>query len=130
MNINQQQIQVTPAQFQLVVGAKGALAARLYLDFTQATEYDLDMQNIQATNQFDLCQTIWVDNSQGGSAVTVNIGTPGTAYQTIVIKSGQQGYYNVVCQNPIKMQFLCGGGSPVVVLLLNVAIQGNQWSAI
>jgi hypothetical protein len=129
-NIDQTGIQVFPIQNQLVSGPKGPLAVRLYMDFSSDTEYDVDLQNIQALGQFDLCQTLFIDNSAGGSAVTVNIGAKGTPTQTIVAKAGSQGYYNVVCPNPILMQFSSAGGAPCTALLIDVAIPGMVWSTI
>ncbi len=126
-NVDQRQVQFVPSQNQLMVGTKGPLALRLFLDFTAQTEFVLDAQNLQSLNQFDLCQTIFVDNADGGSAVNVTIPASG---QRIVVKSGQQGYFNVICPNPIKMVFDCAGGSPVTVFLINVAIPGAVWSAI
>jgi hypothetical protein len=126
-NLNQQQVQVVQSQNQLLVGAKGPLALRLYLDFAAQSEYVVDLQNLQATNQFDLCQCIYVDNADGGSAVIIAIPSSG---QRIIVKAGEQGYFNVICPNPIKFVFDCAGGNPVTVLLINVAIPGAVWSAI
>lgn len=127
MNIDQQTIQIFPSNNQLMVGGKGPLCARLIMDFTQTAEYDLDMQNLQALNQFDLCQTIWVDNSAGGAPITIEIPASG---QSVVVKNGTQGHFNVVCPNPIKMKFKCDGGQTVTVFLLNSAIPGATWSAV
>jgi hypothetical protein len=126
-NINQFQLQVIGSQNQLMVGGKGPLAVRLFLDFSAQPEYIVDLQNIQSTNQFDLCQTIFVDNSSGGSAVMVRIPSSG---QVIVVKAGEQGYFNVICPNPIKIVFDAAGGQPVTVFLINTAIPGAVWSAI
>jgi hypothetical protein len=129
MNIDQNQIQIFPIQNQ-VQTTKGPLAVRLWMDFATQPEYDLDLQSIQSRNQFDLCQTIFIDNSLGGSAVTVNIGVAGSPTQTIVAKAGTQGYYNVVCPNPILMQFISAGGAPCTVLLIDVAIPGAVWPTV
>jgi hypothetical protein len=126
VNIDQQQLQIIPAQNQLIAGAKGPLAVRLFLDFSAQTQYVLDLQNMQGNNQFDLCQTLYIDNADGGSAVLITI--PGSG-QRITAKSGFQGYVNVICPNPIKMIFDCAGGSPVTVFLINVAIPGAIWNA-
>ena len=126
-NINQQAIQFITTQNQLLVTGKGPLAARLIVDFTAQSDYDLDMQNAQSLNQFDLCQTIFVDNSVGGAAVTITINGSG---QVIVVKAGQQGYYNVMCPNPIKIHFNSAGGGLVTVFLIDVAIPGATWSAV
>lgn len=128
-NVDQNALQFIPSQNQLMVGKKGPLVAKLYLDFTQAQEYDLDMQHAQSVNQFDLCQSIYIDNADGGAAVTVIFDPSGVAFR-VVAKSGTEGWYNVVCPNPIKARFLCAGGSPVTILMTNVAIPGAIWSAI
>lgn len=125
--IDQQSIQVFPTNSQLMVGGKGPLAARLIMDFTQTSEYDLDMQNFQSLNQFDLCQTIFVDNANGGAPVSILIPSSG---QLIVVKNGTQGYFNVICPNPIRMIFTCAGGQIVTVFLINTAVPGASWSAI
>ena len=125
--IDQRTIQMIPVQNQQVVGKKGPLAARLSIDFTSQSDYDLDMQNAQSLNQFDLCQTMFIDNSAGGAAVEVTINSSG---QKIVAKAGTQGYYNVMCPNPIKMHFSSAGGALVTVFLIDVAIPGAVWSAI
>lgn len=126
-NINQGQLQIISSQNQLMVGGKGPLAVRLFLDFAAQAEYVLDLQNMQSLNQFDLCQTLYVDNADGGSAVTITIPSSG---QRIVVKAGEQGYFNVICPNPIKIVFDCAGGNPVTVFLINTAIPGAVWSAI
>ena len=126
-NLNQQQIQFFPIQNQQIVGKKGPLAARLVLDFSQQSQYNLDMQNAQSLNQFDLCQTIFVDNSAGGSAVMITIAG---SSQVIVVKSGTQGYFNVICPNPINISFQSAGGQVVTIFLIDVAIPGATWSAI
>jgi hypothetical protein len=123
MNINQQQVQILPIQNQQLVGDKGGLAAFLLLDFTVTPEWDLDLQQIQGTNQLDLCQTLFIDASQAGADFQAFV--PGSQ-QIIVAKAGTQGYYNVICPNPIKMQFTCAGGQ-VRVHVLNVAIPGMVW---
>jgi hypothetical protein len=127
MNIDQQHIQWGPSQNQLMVGKKGPLWGRLVLDFSAAPTYHLDIQNAQALNQFDLCQTIFIDNSAGGDSVSVSIPATG---QVIKCKAGQQGYFNVVCPNPIVMDFSSNGGAVATFLLLNVAIPGAVWSAV
>ena len=58
-NYDQETIQFFGSQNQLMVGAKGPLCARLIMDFAQQPEYVLDMQNVQARNMFDLCQTMF-----------------------------------------------------------------------
>jgi len=125
MNVNQGQVQFIPSQNQLLMGKKGPLCARINMDFSAASAYHLDMQQVQSTNQFDFCQTIFVDNSAGGAAISITIQGSG---QVIVAKAGTQGYYNVVCPNPIVMDFNSAGGQLAQILLINVAIPGSVWT--
>jgi hypothetical protein len=124
MNVNQGQIQFIASRNQLLMGKKGPLVARVTMDFNASPTYHLDMQQVQSTNQFDFCQTIFVDNSAGGAPISITIGTSG---QVIIAKAGTQGYYNVVCPNPIVMDFASSGGQLAQILLINVAIPGAVW---
>jgi hypothetical protein len=100
------------------------------MDFSQAPEYDFNLQNLQATNQFDLCQTVFIDNSAGGAAVTLTFGVPNSPIFTVVAKAGTQGYYQVIAPNPLVFQFKSSGGAPCTAYLINIAIPGVVWSAV
>jgi hypothetical protein len=78
-------------------------------------------------NQLDLCQTLYIDNSKGGAALDVTVPASG---QVITAKAGTQGYYNIICPNPIGLIFDCAGGARITIFLINVAIPGATWSAI
>lgn len=127
MNIDQTQIQFVPLQNQLMVGKRGPVGARIVMDFASAPEYDLDMQNVQSRALFDLCQTIYVDNSQGGAALRIEIAGSG---QVVIVPNLLQGYFNVLCPNPIRMKFTCSGGQVITVILCDVAIPGATWSTV
>jgi hypothetical protein len=126
-NINQKQVFIGPSQMQRMVGKKGSLFCWLGLDFSAAgaPTYHLDLQNQQANNFFDFCQTIFIDNSLGGDTVKVSI--PGSR-QMIIAKAGTQGYYNVICPNPIVMDISSNGGALATIILINTAIPGAVWS--
>lgn len=126
-NVDQDKVQILPIQNQLIAGKKGGLAVRLFLDFSAQPEFVVDLQQIQSTARFDLCQTIYVDNADGGSAVIITI--PSSGFR-VVVKAGEQGFFQVICPNPIKIVFDCAGGNPVTVFLINTAIPGAIWSAI
>ena len=123
--INQEQIQSVPSMLQMVTGAKGPLALRLNLDFTIDSEFALDLQNYQSLNRFDLCQAVKIDNELGGTSFTLEVPVSG---DRITAKAGTQGFYNIICPNPIKMVFKCAGGGRVTVFLINTAIPGSVWS--
>ena len=130
LNLNADQLQISPIQNQQVAGRLGPLAVRLFMDFSVQNEYDVNLQNVQAQNKFDLCQTVFIDNSAGGAAVTLTIGVKGSPTFTVVAKAGTQGYYQVICPNPIVMQFTSSGGAPCTAYLINIAISGVVWSAV
>lgn len=123
-NVNQQQVQYIPSKNQLLMGKKGPLACKISMDFSATTQYKLNLQQQQSTNNFDFCQTIFIDNSKGGDTLTVTIGGSG---QQIVAKAATQGYYNVICPNPIELVFDSNGGALATVFLINVAIPGHVW---
>ena len=126
-NFDQQKLQIVSVQNQLMVGSKGGLAIVAFLDFSGQPQFTLDFENFQSTNKFDLCQTLFVDNADGGSAVTI---TFPNSRQRIVVKSNSQGYFNVLCSNPIKAVVDCLGGNPVTIFFINVAIPGATWPAV
>ena len=126
--INPTQLQFMASQNQLAATGQGPLACRIIMPFATQALYTLDLQAQQAQNKFDLCQTIFVDNSDdtgGGGVVTIIIPSSG---QQIVIPAQTQGYFNVVCPNPIAMSFASTGTQTVNVLLLDVAIPGAVWT--
>jgi hypothetical protein len=124
--VNQLQVQYIPSKNQLMVqGKKGPIAGVLVLDFSAAPTFHLDLQNDQSRGYIDLVQTIYIDNSAGGDQVVINISG---SQQVIIAKAGTQGYYNVICPNPIVMDISSNGGQVAKFHFINVAIPGAVWS--
>lgn len=107
---------------------EGPKAIPLLLDFSGSVgNYTLDFLVQQQQGFFSMLQTIYVDNSQGTNDVTITLNI---SNQKIVAKAGTQGYYSVLCPNPIRLTFSSAiNGVIVPVFLINVPISGMVWSA-
>lgn len=89
------------------------------LDFSVATVYTLDYMNFQQLGRFSMLQTVYVDNSL--NAAKLNITIP-ALNQVLKIPAGVQGYFPILCPNPIKLSFDSTGGVLCQVILLNFPI--------
>ena len=93
----------------------------LTLDFSVSLQYTFDYSNMQQRNYMQMVQTIWVDNSL--SAQPLNVFSPGVN-QTLKVPAGVQGYFTLICPNPIKLSFASTGGVLCQVILLNFPVLG------
>jgi hypothetical protein len=128
MNVNQQQLQVSLVSNGLVPD-DGRRAIPITLDFTGAdiTQYIFDYQNMQSRGFMSMVQTVYVDNSANSNALVITVGGTG---QQIQAPPNTQGYYPVLCSNPIRFVFSSPANSSLVtVQLINVAISGQVWNA-
>jgi hypothetical protein len=121
MIINQQTNPGVSLERTLGMPAGGPKAIPITLDFGAQTQYVLDYQNMQSRNFFDMCQTIFVDNSLSATVLSVTIPA---VNQALKIPAGVQGYFTVICPNPLKMQFDSAGGVVCQVILLNFPVLG------
>lgn len=126
-NLNQNTVQFLPIQNQMMPSGPSALAARISIDFSAQSDYDLDMQAVQSQGKFDRCQSMFIDNADGGAPIFVTFKGSG---QRIALKGGWQGWFNVVSPNPISLHFASAGGALCNVLLTDVAIPGATWAAV
>ena len=124
-NLDQTSLQFQPVNNQ-EVPQEGPKAIPIKLDFSKATEYDLDLQNLQERGFIAMVQSIYVDASAATAATIVAFNSTN---QNITAKAATQGYYSVLCPNPPKMKFINTSGSDqVVVFLLNVPVAGVVWA--
>lgn len=86
------------------------------LDFSASPSYFLDYSNQGALGYLDMVQTLWVDNF--GNAAVLKITCP-NSQQVIQVAAGAQGYYPILCPNPIRLQFDSTGATVQQVTLLN-----------
>jgi hypothetical protein len=126
LNIEQNKLSVQVVENQLVP-KEGPKAIPLFLDFTLADTYNLDLQLMQPQGFFSMLQTIFVDLSMTDIAMTIVIG----GLQTVVVKGRTQVYVPVLASNPVKLSFTnAGGPNNVRVILINVAIPGVVWPSL
>ncbi len=94
-------------------------------DFSQQATYPADLQNLQGRNFFSAAQSVFIDNSLNAAAVSITF--DGTQ-QKVTAKPYTQGYYTVLCPNPIRFLAASTGAVVVRVYLLNVPVAGAVWS--
>ena len=107
---------------------EGPVAIPIQLDFSGSTpSYSINLLLQQQQTRISLVQTVWIDMSNSSNDMTVFIPQ---VNQTIVAKAGTQGYYPVLCPNPIEMvAAVATQGDINQMTLINVAIAGVVWSA-
>ena len=123
MTINQQALSFFTVNGQQVP-AEGPRVVPVLLDFSIVTEYDLNIQNMQARNFISMVQSVFLDNSAGNTPFTVAI--PGSG-QKIIQSPGRQGYYQVLMPNPAQIVFSSQSGSVLRAFLLNFPSTNSDW---
>lgn len=112
--------------------ADGPKAIPIPLDFsvTAAThqngvpDYTLDYSSQQANAKFSVLQSIYVDNGLNGSSLTVTCNGTG---QRVTCPANSQGYFMVLCQSPIKLDFESAGNVQASVEMLNFPTAVAVW---
>ena len=122
--INQNSLQVAVSQNQYIPD-EGPKVLPLLLDFTQADTYNLDAESLMDRGFLSMVQTIFIDLKDSTVAFTVTINGTG---QIVKAKAHTQGYYPILCPNPVKLQFDCQNGPLMRVFLINVPIAGAVWA--
>lgn len=89
------------------------------LDFTASPSYFLDYSNQMALGFLDMVQTVWCDNFV--NTAVLKITCPGSQ-QVLQIPAGTQGYFPILCPNPVRLQFDSTGAFVVQVTLLNFPV--------
>jgi hypothetical protein len=127
MILNQQSLSTQSVNAQKIPD-EGPKSIALSLDFSQATQYTLDLQNLIQRNFISMIQGIFLDNSANPATLSVQFAGTG---QTIKIAPNRQGYRIVLCPNPVNsIAFTSTGGVPVSVNLLNFPVTNSDWPAI
>jgi hypothetical protein len=118
------------------IPSEGSKALSILLDFTQANQFTVDLANLQARGFMSMIQTVYVDMST--TDVPMNMIINGSR-QALTFKGRTQGFYTVMCPNPVKLTFICPGGPGqdvttgrygVTIHFLNVPIPGAVWPTV
>lgn len=89
------------------------------LDFTASPSYFLDFSNQMAMGYLDMVQTLWCDNFVNTAILKI---TCPMSQQVLQIPAQTQGYFPILCPNPVRLQFDSTGSFVVQVTLLNFPI--------
>jgi len=103
---------------------EGSVALVVPLDFSLATDYELDLTQLSESGRLSLCQLAWVDLSATDATLSIQCGSNG---QTIVVKGRTQGYYVLLCPNPAVVTFNSTAGIRLTVLLCNFDLDCVHW---
>jgi hypothetical protein len=117
--VNQLQRPAIMLERTLGMPAEGPKAIPINLDFTSETAYTFDYTSMQQRTFISMVQTVWVDNSLSAAVLTITIPS---SQQTLKIPAGIQGYFTVICPNPVKISFGSTGGVVCQVTLLNFPV--------
>jgi hypothetical protein len=110
------------------VPQEGPRAIPMKMDFTSTPEVDVDIGQLQQRGFMSMVQSVFVDMNNIPNPLTIVVNGTG---QNIVCKPNTQGYYTILCPNPVKLQFQTTVGSPIVtVFLCNSPIPGNVWPTV
>lgn len=123
MNVDQSQLRFLSVAAATIPN-EGPRAVGINLDFSLTTEFDLNMQNVQARDFISMIQSMFIDNKASGAPLTVAFPNTG---QSITLAPGWQGYLSVLCPNPAIINFLSEGGVTCRVLLLNYPVASFAW---
>ena len=111
-----------------LIPSEGPKAIPLLLDFTSTGTYTLSLLLTEQTGFISMVQTIYIDLSNTANSLKVTIKGSG---QIIKAAAGTQGYYPVLCPNPVDLQFdsTTPGDNPIPVFLINVPVAGVTWTS-
>jgi hypothetical protein len=105
---------------------EGAKCVPANLNFLLNASYLVDLTPFYNNKQFTTLQTIYVDNTQNTSPLTMQIGGTG---QTITVPALRGGYFPVLATVPPRVIFSSAGAFTVFVALLNFYLPGQNWGA-
>lgn len=127
-NINQLNVASIPV-YNAQVPQEGPIAIPLNLDFTANTTYNLDIKTLIDQGFLSMVQTLFLDTTGLTGNLTVTIQG---SNQLIIVKPNTQGYYPVICPNPVRMTFTNTGGTQknFLAFILNMPIAGVQWPTV
>jgi len=106
----------------------GPIAYPVNLDFTAQTAYQLDMSQLLHLTYLDFVQTLYVDTNGASGPVTITVRG---VNQKLVIQANTQGYYPILGNSPLVLDFVSALANSVVkVILFNNPISPGQWATV
>lgn len=110
------------------IPSEGPKALVFLLDMTTNASQSLSLLLTEQTGYISMLQTIFIDMT--GIATNLIITLKGSG-QKIFAKAATQGYYNVLCPNPVELQFdgTIGAGQLIPIFLINAPIPGVVWAS-
>lgn len=103
---------------------QGPRASRYVLDFSAATLLLVERHPFEAQGELEFVQSVYVDNSANGSAVTL---TSELTNQSITIPPASQGYFPFLVPNGIDIWAATAGGVEITIHLLNIPVPASCW---
>ena len=115
----------TPVTNQTVPpSSEGMKMVPVGINFSTDSSFMLDLSSYLSSTRISQVQTIFIDNSDNGSSVTVTI--PATQ-QRLICPANSQGYFPILCTSPVKLSFQSAGNVLVWFFLLNFPVAPGVW---
>jgi hypothetical protein len=110
----------------VIIPVEGPKVAMATLDFTGTDgTYSVDASQIIQQGKISYIQTLWVDNADNPTALTIVMAITG---QRVIVPANTQQYVNVLAPNmPVFNCSTTAGAFKVVIGFINVPIQPDQW---
>jgi hypothetical protein len=117
--INAKELPALGLQRTLGMPPGGPKCIPIRLDFVTSATWNLDYSNEMNLGKLDMVQTLWVDNFGNGQILKITV--PGSQ-QVLQIPAGIQGYFPVLCPNPVRITFESTGATVQQVTLINFPV--------
>jgi hypothetical protein len=110
----------------VVIPRGGPKAVPLNMDFSSATEQDVDLSQLVEQARIEYVQTVFIDNADNAAAVTLKTTLTN---QRIICPAHSQGYFSILQPNNPVMNFSTTPAANLIVgvQFLNVPVQPAVW---
>jgi hypothetical protein len=110
----------------IMVPKGGPATIPALLDFTNASEVEIDGEIVISNGKIEYLQGVYIDNADNADALKLTMNTTG---QRIVCPPNSQGYFAIMAPNPPKILATTpqGASKKISVFFYNVPIQSFVW---
>jgi hypothetical protein len=122
MDVNQNTLSALPS-WNNKLPPEGPRFIPLSFAFTVATEWSVDLMQLQQQGKISTLQAFYIDNSTNTAPVTITMGLGG---QVITLAAGQQAYMTCLINNVPKFT-VSSTGSGANVFALNFPVTNAVW---